>query len=202
MDRRRSPVEVETRAEITSSVTCTCSESAIFASLAEVELVSRGLNLNLEQRDAKGSMILRGAHQLRTVKWRRSNGPCNVVAHKTKAGNPCICLHDTTQGTLSILGHGISLIEDDYLIRWARVGFPIRCHDLCPGCLPSKVLNFLPDNTDSTFIGCIQFQNAGFEVVWTEQLPCEGKNGRGFPGAWRTIEEHVWKLSPGESVLV
>jgi len=60
MDRRRSPAEVETRADMTSSAICTFSESAICESLAEVELVSRGLNLNLEQRDAKGSMILRG----------------------------------------------------------------------------------------------------------------------------------------------
>lgn len=59
MDRRRSPAEVETRAETTSSVTVICSEFAICLSLKEVEFVSRGLNLNLEQRDAKGSMILR-----------------------------------------------------------------------------------------------------------------------------------------------
>jgi hypothetical protein len=68
IDRRRSPAEVETRAEMTSSVTCTRSESAICASLAEVEPVSRGLNLNLEQRDAKGSIILRGARQPEVVK--------------------------------------------------------------------------------------------------------------------------------------
>ena len=67
MDRRRSPAEVETSAEMTSSVTCTRSESAICASLAEVELVSRGLNLNLEHRDAKGSIILRVTHQLETT---------------------------------------------------------------------------------------------------------------------------------------
>lgn len=60
MDRRRSPAEVNTRVEMTSSVTCTCSESAICRSLDEVEFVSRGLNLNLEQRDARGSMILQG----------------------------------------------------------------------------------------------------------------------------------------------
>ena len=152
MDRRRSPAEVETRAETTSSATCTCSECAICAILAKVELVSRGLNRNLEQRDAKGSIILRGARQLGTVKGRGSDRPCNVVAHETKAGNPCICLHDTTQCTLGILGHRISLIQDDYLIRWARVSFPIRCHDLCPGRLPGKVLDFLSDNADSTLI--------------------------------------------------
>ena len=68
IDRRRSPAEVKTRAEMTSSTTGTCSESAICANLAEVELVSRGLNLNFEQRDAKGSMILGRAHQLESVK--------------------------------------------------------------------------------------------------------------------------------------
>jgi hypothetical protein len=42
-------------------------------SLAEVELVSRGLNLNLEQRDAKGSMILPATHQPEIAKrWDES----------------------------------------------------------------------------------------------------------------------------------
>lgn len=68
MDRRRSPEEVETRAETALSVTCTFSESAICASLAEVELVSRGLNLNLEHRDARGSMILPRPHQPEVLK--------------------------------------------------------------------------------------------------------------------------------------
>lgn len=168
MDRRRSPAEVETSAEMTSSVTCTCSESAICASLVEVELVSRGLNLNLEQRDAKGSIILRVTRQSKTVKQWIVNRPRNVVAYKTKASDSCICLHDTTQGTLSILGHRISLIQYDYFVRWTRVGFPIGCHGLCSGCLSGKVLDFLSDDADSTFVGCVQFQHAGFEVVRTK----------------------------------
>jgi len=155
MDRRRSPAEVETRAEMTSSATCTCSEIAICASLAEVEPVSRGLNLNFEQRDANGSMILRGIHQPDTLKQWHLNRPCDVVAHETKSSNSCICLHDTTQGTLGILGHGVSLIQYDYLIRWTRVCFPIRCDGLCPGCLSSKVLDFLSDNTNSALVGCV-----------------------------------------------
>ena len=165
IDRRRSPAEVETRAEITSSATCTCSERAICASLAEVEFVSRGLNLNLEQRDAKGSMILRETHQPETLERWLLNRPRNVVAHETKASNSCVRLHDTTQGTLGVLGHRISLIQNNYLIRWARVGFPIGCHSLCPGCLSSKVLDFLSDDADPTLVGCVQFQNARFEVV-------------------------------------
>jgi len=68
MDRRRSPAEVETSAEMTSLVARTCSESAICASLVEVELVSRGLNLNLEQRDAKGSIILEVAPSIEDSK--------------------------------------------------------------------------------------------------------------------------------------
>lgn len=155
IDRRRSPAEVETRAEMTCSVTCTCSESAICASLAEVELISRGLNLNLEQREAKGSMILRGPRQPDVAKqWGRSK-PRNVIAHETKASNSCICLHDATQGTLGVLGHRIGLIQNNYLVRWTRVGFPVRCHTLCPGRLTSKVLDFLPDDANSTLVGCV-----------------------------------------------
>lgn len=31
-------------------------------------------------------------------------------------------------------------------------------------------------------------------------MPCEGKDGGGFPGAWWAIEEHVRKLSPEKLV--
>ena len=156
MERRRSPAEVETSTEITSSVTCTRSDCAICASLAEVEPVSRGLNLNLEQRDAKGSIILKEIRQPDAVnrQW-RLNRPRNVVTHQTKAGNSRICLHDTTQGALGILGHRISLVQYDYLIRWTRVGFPIRCCGLRPGCLSSKVLDLFSDDADSTLVGCV-----------------------------------------------
>ena len=122
------------------------------------------------------------------------NRPRNVVAHETKASDSRVCLHDTTQGSLSILGHRISLIQYNYFIGWTRVGFPIRRHSLFPGRLSSKVLDFLSDYADPTLIGCVQFQHAGFEVIRTKQSPCEGKNGGGFPGAWWTIEQHVGKL--------
>ena len=126
--------------------------------------------------------------------------PRNIVTHKTEAGDSCIRLHDTTQGTLSVLGHGVGLIQYDYLIRWTRVGFPIRCNGLCPGCLPSEILDFFSDDANSALVGCIQFQNTGFKVVRTKQLPCEGKNGRGFSGPWGTVEKHVRKLSPEQLV--
>lgn len=74
------------------------------------------------------------------------------------------------------------------------MGFPIRRHNLCAGCLSSKVLDFLSDYADPTLVRCIQFQHARFEVVRTKQSPCEGKNGGSFPGSWWTIEEHVGKL--------
>jgi hypothetical protein len=155
MDRRRSPAEVETRAEMTSSLTCTFSESAIWVSLAEVELVSRGLNLNLEQRDAKGSMILANTCQLEVLKQWGLNGPRNVIAHETEAGNSRICLHDTAQGTLGILSHRISLVEDNYFVGWTRVGFSVRRNSLRAGCLPSKVLDFLPNDADPALVGCV-----------------------------------------------
>lgn len=169
MERRRSPAEVETSTEITSSVTCTRSESAICASLAEVEPVSRGLNLNLEQRDAKGSIILQEMDQPDAVKLQRGiNIPRNVVAHQAKAGDSCVCFHDATQGALSILGHGISFVQYDYFIRWTGIGFPIRCYDLCAWSLSSKVLDLLSDYTNSTFVGCVQLQHTGLEVVRTK----------------------------------
>lgn len=59
IERRRSPCEVLMSAETTASETSMFSARAIVASLLVVELESRGLKRNLEQREARGSIILR-----------------------------------------------------------------------------------------------------------------------------------------------
>jgi hypothetical protein len=63
MDRRRSPAEVLISVEMTSGLIGTCSVAAMYESREDVEEASRGVNRNLEQRDARGSMILRDRDQ-------------------------------------------------------------------------------------------------------------------------------------------
>ena len=58
MARRRSPEDVEMRADITSCFTGTCSTRAICSRRCLADEESRGLKRNFEQRDASGSMIL------------------------------------------------------------------------------------------------------------------------------------------------
>lgn len=58
IDRRRSPLEVSMSVATTSEVTSTCSAAAICRSRDDVDDESRGVNLNFEQREASGSMML------------------------------------------------------------------------------------------------------------------------------------------------
>lgn len=61
IDRRRSPLEVSISVATTSGVTSTCSAVAICKSRDDVDDESRGVNLNFEQREASGSMMLNDA---------------------------------------------------------------------------------------------------------------------------------------------
>ena len=58
MARRRSPEDVEMRAEMTGSFTGTFSMVAMCSRRSLADEVSRGLKRNFEHRDARGSMIL------------------------------------------------------------------------------------------------------------------------------------------------
>lgn len=58
MARRRSPEDVLIRASKTEESIVTCSASAMYESRDAEDDVSSGVKRNLEQREAKGSMIL------------------------------------------------------------------------------------------------------------------------------------------------
>lgn len=60
IDRLRSPSDVRMRAENAGGETVMCSERAMCSSRDLVAESSNGVNLNLEHRDARGSMILDG----------------------------------------------------------------------------------------------------------------------------------------------
>lgn len=57
--RRRSPEEVDIKASMTPASTLMCSASAMYARRDVEEVESSGVKRNLEQRDARGSIILR-----------------------------------------------------------------------------------------------------------------------------------------------
>jgi hypothetical protein len=80
MARRRSPEDVEIRAEMTVSFTGTCSTVAMCSRRSLADELSRGLKRNFEHRDASGSMIL-DANVGRKHIARRTGVPCHVVAH-------------------------------------------------------------------------------------------------------------------------
>ena len=58
IERRRSPDEVDMSVEMTEGSRVMRSAVAIWESRTEVEAESRGVKRNLEQRDARGSIIL------------------------------------------------------------------------------------------------------------------------------------------------
>jgi hypothetical protein len=81
--------------------------------------------------------------------------PSNVVANQTEPRYLCISLHNPSQGTLRVLGHGIGFVEDNNFVWWARVCFAVRSDSLCTGCLTCKILDFLSDYRYAAFIGCV-----------------------------------------------
>src|ERR1700761_1216887 len=85
----------------------------------------------------------------------------HVVADKAKARNASVSLHNPPKGTLSILGHRISFIENNNLVGWAWVHFPIGSRASCGSrCLTSKVFNLISDYRDTSFIRRVKFQDA------------------------------------------
>ncbi len=58
MARRRSPEEARIRASTTEGSTVMCSEVAMYISRLDDDWLSKEVKRNLEQRDARGSIIL------------------------------------------------------------------------------------------------------------------------------------------------
>lgn len=80
MARRRSPEDVEMRAEMTALFTGTCSTVAMCSRRSLADEESRGLKRNFEHRDARGSMILGAGIEPEQI-VRGAGVPCNVVAY-------------------------------------------------------------------------------------------------------------------------
>jgi hypothetical protein len=89
--RRRSPEETVIKAEITSGSTAMFSRVAMCESRAAVEAASRGVKRNLEQRDARGSMILGKPRSKSEYKAHIAEElPSHIIANETESCNPGI----------------------------------------------------------------------------------------------------------------
>ena len=55
----------------------------------------------------------------------RLNDARDIVAHETEARDARISLHDSAQGRLGVLRHGVGFVEDDEFVRWTGVRFAV-----------------------------------------------------------------------------
>jgi hypothetical protein len=124
------------------------------------EVESRGVKRNLEQREARGSMMLDefgiGIDFLVRNGWREKRGdasvPSDVVAHQAESSDFGVCFHNSAEGTLGVLGHGVRFVQYDDFVRWTWVCFAVRGDGLGARGLARKVLDFFADDGDSAFV--------------------------------------------------
>lgn len=118
MALRRSPPEVEMRAEKTSGFTRSCSERAICSRRFVEDESSRGLKRNLEHREARGSMILCDPLAFNNVRFRygKPHIPCNIIANQAKTGYMCIRLHDSPKCSLGVLCHTVCFVKNNNFV--------------------------------------------------------------------------------------
>ncbi len=50
-----------------------------------------------------------------------ANAPSNIVTDEAEPRNARVCFHDATESALSILSHGVGLVENDDFVRWTRI---------------------------------------------------------------------------------
>ena len=105
---------------LTPSSILTFSASAIISTRCIVLVESSGLNRNLEQREARGSMILfvvivhvMSPRVLSILP--RLCSPGHIVADETKSSDLRVRLHDPPQRALGVLGHRVGFVQDDQL---------------------------------------------------------------------------------------
>ena len=61
--------------------------------------------------------------------------------------------------------------------------------------LSRKVLDLLADNTNTSLVRGIEFQNSRGEQRWSEQFLGQREDGRCFSCPWGSVEEHMWQIS-------
>lgn len=144
---------MEMSVEITEESMGMPSAAAMLERRADVEVGSRGVKRNLEQRDASGSIIL-PKDQLceNSCVYSRVYAPSDIIADQTKSCYPGIGLHDSSERTLRILCHRVCFIKNYDLVRRTWIRLPVRRDGLSAGSLTSKVFDFFTNNGNSSFI--------------------------------------------------
>lgn len=95
----------------------------------------------------------------------------SLIVHQIKS------ILTSSQGVLSIVGHGICLIQNDQLISRIEHG---------PG--GGKVHDGSSDNANATIVRCIEFQHHRVELSRCVELFSAGEDCAGLAGSWRAIE--------------
>lgn len=100
---------------------------------------------------------------------------------------------------MCVLCHGVGFVEDDDFVWWARVSL-IVSFAVLDACWRScqlhacKILNLIPDNRNTAFVGSVEFQDARRGEERAIERLCECKDGGGLSSSWRAVEEHVWEV--------
>ena len=125
--------------------------------------MSKDLNRNLEHLDAKGSIILEDSVEFACIKERTEHSPRNIIADQAEPSYPGIVFHNSSQGTLSILSHGVSFVQYDDFVGGTWICGILGCGS---GGLPGKGFDLFTNNADTSFIRRVEFENTASEVFW------------------------------------
>lgn len=104
---------------------------------------------------------------------------------------------------MCVLCHTIRLIEDDDFEWWAGVFFSIGGVEAAwlrelGAC---EVFDLFTDDVDASFVGGVEFEDAGAVEGWAEEGFCEGEDGGCFASSGGPVEKHVWELSTFSSLV-
>lgn len=93
---------------------------------------------------------------------------------------PLLTTPTSPECILSIIGHCVSLIQNDHLKSLVEYG---------PGT--SKGHDLSSDNPNAAIVRCIQLQHHGGKLLLGVEGPGTGQDGTRLPSPWRPIEKQV-----------
>jgi len=103
--------------------------------------------------------------KLDTARSKRVNDLANVVADYAEARRLRVCLNYATQGRLSVVRHGVGLVEHDHL-----KGRNIAAAGVLSQLFLGELFHLVADDLDSTLIRGVQLEHALSVEVLTEHV--------------------------------
>lgn len=65
-----------------------------------------------------------------------------------------------------------------------------------------EVFDFFSDNADSSLVGCVEFEDTGFDQFRAIKFFCQSKDSRCLSCSRRAVEEHVGELRGMSACIV